>query len=416
MEKLFLLFALGFVFGSAGTWLLTRKHVASIREKEQALSRELAQKSMIQAELECSLKEQKAGYEEKLAMVKEYREGLKSEFQVLAAQILEEKSLAISQLNKENIGNVLTPLREQLVDFRRRVDDVYDKESQGRAALLNEISCLKSLGMKMSQDATNLTRALKGDGKVQGDWGQVILERLLEMAGLEKGREYDVQVNTRDTEGNRFIPDVIVRLPQHRDTIIDSKVSLTAFERYCSAQDEAEKARALKDHLISIRKHVDELSAKDYNTLPGVHSVDCVLMFVPVEAAYLTALKEDPSLFTDAFAKNITVVCPSTLLSTLKIIAYIWRIEKQQRNTQEIAARASDLFDKFCTFAAVFLETGESIKKAQEKFEQSLKALATGKGNLIRRAEAFRALGVGGKKKIPQELLDLDDPEGKNDT
>ena len=404
-----------FLVGATGSWVISGRNVVALKDRIHNVDLDLAGKNVLLTEMGVRLNDQRTSFEERLALVNETREAMKSEFQNLATQIMEEKTKALTLQNRENIGTILNPLREQIGDFRRRVDDVYDRESQGRAALVNEISSLKSLNLKISEDAINLTRALKGDGKTQGDWGQIILERALEMAGLEKGKEYEIQVNTHDLEGNRFLPDAIVRLPQSRDVVVDSKASLTAFEKYCSSSTDSERAAALKDHLISIRKHINELSEKAYNDLQEVDSLDYVLMFVPIEAAYVVAIKEEPSLFEEAFKKNIILVCPTTLLATLKIVAYSWRLEKQQRNSREIAQRAADLYDKFCSFLNVFCEMGDSIKKAEARYEQSLKYLSTGKGSLIRKSKELTALGVKGKKEIPPKLLEQCDDDSTGD-
>jgi DNA recombination protein RmuC len=359
--------------------------------------------------MENKVRDQQKGFEEKMVLVNENKELLKVEFKNLANQIMEEKSKSFTLQNKESIGIILNPLREQLGEFKRKVEDVYVKESEGRAALVNEIANLKSLNMQISDDAVNLTKALKGDAKTQGDWGQVVLERVFELSGLERGREYEIQVHTHDSEGNRFFPDAIVRLPASRDVIVDSKVSLVAYEQYCSAESDAERAIALKNHVLSIRKHISELAEKAYNKLEEVASPDYVLLFMPIESAYVIAIKHEPSLFEEAFNKNIVIVCPTTLLSTLKTIEYTWRIEKQQQNSKTIAQKAGDLLDKFCSFLSTFVEMGESIKKAQEKHDQALKYLSYGKGNLIKKAEELKALGVSGKKEIPQKLLDQGD-------
>jgi DNA recombination protein RmuC len=359
--------------------------------------------------MENKVKDQQKGFEEKMILVNENKELLKAEFKNLANQIMEEKSKSFTLQNKESIGIILNPLLEQLGEFKRKGEDVYVKESEGRAALVNEIANLKSLNIQISDDAVNLTKALKGDAKTQGDWGQVVLERVFELSGLEKRREYEIQVHTHDSEGNRFFPDAIVRLPASRDVIVDSKVSLVAYEQYCSAESDAERAIALKNHVLSIRKHISELAEKAYNKLEEVASPDYVLLFMPIESAYVIAIKHEPSLFEEAFNKNIVIVCPTTLLSTLKTIEYTWRIEKQQQNSKTIAQKAGDLLDKFCSFLSTFVEMGESIKKAQEKHDQALKYLSYGKGNLIKKAEELKALGVSGKKEIPQKLLDQGD-------
>jgi DNA recombination protein RmuC len=391
------------------TWFFHRRAAFILREQINNRDREITELSMLEAEMENKVRDQQKGFEEKMVLVNENKELLKVEFKNLANQIMEEKSKSFTLQNKESIGIILNPLREQLGEFKRKVEDVYVKESEGRAALVNEIANLKSLNMQISDDAVNLTKALKGDAKTQGDWGQVVLERVFELSGLERGREYEIQVHTHDSEGNRFFPDAIVRLPASRDVIVDSKVSLVAYEQYCSAESDAERAIALKNHVLSIRKHISELAEKAYNKLEEVASPDYVLLFMPIESAYVIAIKHEPSLFEEAFNKNIVIVCPTTLLSTLKTIEYTWRIEKQQQNSKTIAQKAGDLLDKFCSFLSTFVEMGESIKKAQEKHDQALKYLSYGKGNLIKKAEELKALGVSGKKEIPQKLLDQGD-------
>jgi DNA recombination protein RmuC len=404
-----LILIIGILLGISVTWFFHRRAAFILREQINNRDREITELSMLEAEMENKVRDQQKGFEEKMVLVNENKELLKVEFKNLANQIMEEKSKSFTLQNKESIGIILNPLREQLGEFKRKVEDVYVKESEGRAALVNEIANLKSLNIQISDDAVNLTKALKGDAKTQGDWGQVVLERVFELSGLEKRREYEIQVHTHDSEGNRFFPDAIVRLPASRDVIVDSKVSLVAYEQYCSAESDAERAIALKNHVLSIRKHISELAEKAYNKLEEVASPDYVLLFMPIESAYVIAIKHEPSLFEEAFNKNIVIVCPTTLLSTLKTIEYTWRIEKQQQNSKTIAQKAGDLLDKFCSFLSTFVEMGESIKKAQEKHDQALKYLSYGKGNLIKKAEELKALGVSGKKEIPQKLLDQGD-------
>jgi DNA recombination protein RmuC len=283
---------------------------------------------------------------------------------------------------------------------------VYVSESKDRASLSAELNILKQINQRMSEEAVNLTSALKGGSQTQGAWGQLALERVLEMSGLEKGREYEIQVHTHDEEGNRFLPDVIVRLPEKRDVVIDSKVSLTAYERYCSTGNEEEKRTAMKAHLTSVRQHIAELGAKRYQDLREVRTLDFVLLFIPVEAAFVLAIKEDASLFREAFEKNIILVCPSTLLVTLRTVANIWRYERQNRNAVKIAKQAGALHDKFVSFVNTLEEVGRSLKKASDSYEEAYRQLATGRGNLVGRAEAFKALGVKAGKSFSQSVLD----------
>jgi len=356
--------------------------------------------------LQATILQERKNSEEKLKVLLEAKEQLKAEFQNLANQIFEEKGARFTEKNRENLATILNPLRDQLADFRKKVEDAYVNESKDRASLSAEINLLKQINQRISEDAVNLTNALKGDSKAQGNWGQLALERVLEMSGLEKGREYEIQVHAHDEEGNRFLPDVIVRLPEKRDVIIDSKVSLTAYERYYSAENEEEKEAAMKAHLISLRQHITELSAKKYHDLKEVRALDFVLMFIPVEAAFIVAIKEDNELFREAFERNIVMVCPSTLLVTLRTIANIWRYERQNQNAVTIAKRAGDLHDKFVSFVNTLEEVGKALKKASDSYEEAYKHLSSGRGNLVRRAEAFKALGVKTNKNLPQALLD----------
>ena len=405
-QNVVLILVIGILLGVMGTWIVKKRMEILFREQIHNRDVELAELSMLETEMENRLRDQQKTFEEKMSLFNDSKNLMKAEFENLATRILEEKSQAMTLQNKDGIASILDPLKVQLNDFKRKVEDVYDKEAQGRAALVNELGNLKSLNVQISEDATNLTKALKGDAKTQGDWGQVVLERVFELSGLERGREYEIQVHTHDSEGNRFFPDAIVRLPANRDVVVDSKVSLVAYEQYCSAESDAERSIALKNHILSVRKHINELSEKDYNKLEEVQSLDYVLLFMPIESAYVTAIKQDTSLFEEAFNKNVIIVCPTTLLSTLKTIEYTWRIEKQQQNSKAIAQKAGDLFDKFCSFLNTFIEVGESIKRAQEKHDQALKYLSSGKGNLIKKTEELKALGVSGKKEIPQKLLE----------
>jgi DNA recombination protein RmuC len=375
------------------------------KKANQELEQQIATKNIALADMAARVTEERRQMDEKLALLNEAKEQMKTDFQNLANQILEEKSKTFTEQNKEKLDGILLPLREQLGDFKKKVEDVYDKESQGRATLLNEIGNLQKLNLKISEDAINLTNALKGDNKAQGNWGQLALERVLEMSGLEKGREYEIQVHAHDEEGNRFLPDVVIRLPQEKDVVVDAKVSLNAYEQYCSVSNPEERIAALNNHLLSMRNHIRDLSLKKYDSLKEIRSLDYVLMFIPIEAAFLTAIKEDKSLFSEAFTKNIILVCPSTLLVTLRTIANIWRYEYQNQNAQEIARKAADLYDKIVSFIETLQEVGDHLKKSTDKYEAAMKSLSSGKGNVIRRIEEFKQLGVKGKKTVPQELL-----------
>jgi DNA recombination protein RmuC len=379
-------------------------------EKELYASRqEVSQKQSDIARLETIIDKERRQTEEKLALLNEAKEQMKSDFQNLANRILEEKSAKFTEQNKLNIDTIMSPLRDQLSEFKKRVEDVYDKESKDRVSLFMEITNLKQLNQKISEDAVNLTNALKGDNKTQGTWGELALERVLEMSGLQKGREYEVQVHTHDANGSGYKPDVVIYLPENKQVIVDAKVSLLAYEQYCSADTEEERRAKLKDHVAAVRNQVRLLSSKNYDQLLEVRSLDYVLLFINVEAAFLAAIKEDKELFSDAFAKNIILVCPSTLLVTLRTIANIWRYEYQNQNAQTIAKKAADLYDKFVTFVATLEDVNAAIRKASAECDSAIKLLSTGKGNLVKKVEDFKQLGVKGKKNLPIQLIDASD-------
>jgi len=357
------------------------------------------------SELDTRLEDERKNAGEKLVLLQEAREQLKLEFQNVANKIFEDKSQKFTEQNKENIEGVLKPMREQLVDFKKKVEDVYDKESKDRISLLTEIIHLKSLNERISEDAINLTNALKGQSKTRGSWGEMILERVLEESGLHKGREYEVQAMYASEEGHRRHPDVIVHLPEGKDIVIDSKVSLTAYEKYCSADTDEKREKRLKEHLISIRTHIKDLSEKRYEELEGITTLDFVLMFLPIEGAFWTAIESEQGLFNEAFNKNIMLVSPSTLLATLRIINNIWRYEDQNKNAMIIAKKAGDLYGKFVGFVEALEDVGQKIGKAQESYKTARDRLSKGKGNLVRRTEELKQLGVKAKKELPADLI-----------
>jgi DNA recombination protein RmuC len=359
------------------------------------------------AELRTSLSEQSKQSAEKIALLNEAREQLKHEFQNLAHRIFEEKSHRFSDQNRANLDQLINPLREQLGDFKKRVEDVYDKESRDRAALHAEINHLKELNQRIGKEALNLTRALKGDSKTRGNWGEVVLERVLEASGLQKGREYDVQVSCSDALGKRYQPDVIVRLPEGKDVIIDAKVSLKDYESFFNSEDPVEKEKALRAHIEALRTHLRQLAAKDYQDLEGVRSLDFVLMFIPVEAAFLAAVEKDGAIFGEAFEKNIMLVSPSTLLVTLRTIQNIWRYEYQNHYALEIAKRAGALYDKFVGFIESLEEIGLQLDKAKAAYRSAFDRLTAGRGNLVRRTQELRAMGVKATKELSPRIVEL---------
>ncbi|KPJ99488.1 MAG: hypothetical protein AMJ60_04895 [Desulfobacterales bacterium SG8_35] len=375
---------------------------------EEGLEKAKQENTVLQtklSELETRLEDERRNAEEKLALLQEAREQLKMEFQNVANKIFEDKSQKFTEQNRENIEGVLKPMREQLLDFKKKVEDVYDKESKDRVSLLNEIIHLKTLNERISEDALNLTNALKGQSKTRGSWGEMILERVLEESGLQKGREYEVQTMFASEEGQRRHPDVIVHLPEGKDIVIDSKVSLTAYEKYCTAETEEKRDKRLKEHIISIRTHIKTLSEKRYEELEGIRTLDFVLMFLPIEGAFWTAIESEQGLFNEAFDKNIMLVSPSTLLATLRIINNIWRYEDQNKNALIIAKKAGDLHDKFVGFVEALDDIGQKIDKARESYHTARNRLADGKGNLVRRSVELRQLGVKAQKELPEGLV-----------
>ncbi len=378
---------------------------------EQALEKEKQVQESLRADkldlekrlsqLSTTLDAERRQFDEKIALLNDARQRLTVEFKLLAEQILDEKGKTFAENSKAQMDGLITPLREQLGDFKKRVEDVYDKESRDRAALFNEIGHLKTLNERIGQDALNLTHALKGDVKTMGGWGEVVLARILEASGLEKGRAYETQVSLSDGRGNRFQPDVIVRLPEGRDVIVDAKVSLKAYERYHAADDEETRTAAIKAHLASLRGHFKGLSDKHYEDLEGIRTLDFVLMFVPIEAAFFTALEHDRTLFDDAFEKSVILVGPSTLLVTLRTIGNIWRVADQNANAREIARQAGALYDKFVGFIDALENVGRQLDRAKDAYRTARDRLSTGKGNLVRRAEQLKSLGVKANKAIP---------------
>lgn len=380
------------------------------RERELSSAREQLGRQETQLQLE------RRQHEEKLKMLQQAREQMTHEFRNLANEILEQKGAAFTERNRENLQSILNPLSEKIRLFEKKVEETYDKESKQRFSLQQEIHNLQELNKRISEDALNLTRALKGESKTQGTWGEVILERVLERSGLRRGSEYEVQVNLRSEEGRSRQPDVIVHLPEGKNVIIDAKVSLSAYERYSSETDDALRAEHLKQHLQSIRNHVKQLSDKDYHQLKDVQSLDFVILFLPVEAAFTLAIQEDNRLFTEAFEKNIMLVGPSTLLATLRTIQNIWRYEHQNRNAMEIAARAGRLYDKFVAFAEELETIGRYLGQTQKSYETARNRLTSGSGNLVGQVEKLKKLGARASKQLSPQMLSEAADEDPADT
>ncbi|MEN8257478.1 MAG: DNA recombination protein RmuC [Thermodesulfobacteriota bacterium] len=358
------------------------------------------------AALQTKIAEERKASEDKLKLLEQAEVKLTKEFENLANRIFEEKHEKFSKVSKTNMESMLTPMREQLTSFRERVDHVYDKENKERASLLSEIKQLKSLNERIDADALNLTKALKGDSKLRGNWGEMQLERLLEESGLGKGREYEVQVSLQNEEGKRLQPDVVIHLPEKKDVVIDSKVSLVAYEQYHAADSDDDRQRQVKSHIASLRNHISDLSGKNYDELIGVNSLDLVIMFVPIEPALLLAFEHEPNLFNEAFNRNILLVSPSTLMATLQIINNIWRYEHQNLNALQIATDAGRLHDQFVLFVEALEKVGDQLNKATDSYDTAHKRLTSGRGNLVGRTQKLKKLGAKTKKVINAQLLE----------
>lgn len=352
------------------------------------------------ASMTTSLELERKQFDEKLALLNESRDKLTVEFKNIANEIFEDKSKKFTDTSKASLSTILSPLQEKISQFEKRVEETYDKESKERFSLAREIKSLQELNNRISEEAVNLTNALKGDNKAQGSWGEFVLESILEKSGLVKGREYEVQVSMKSEDGSKLQPDVVVHLPESRDIIIDSKVSLKAWDAYNATDEQGSRSELMKQHVASIRNHVNGLSSKDYQNLSGVNSLDYVFLFMPIEAAYTAAIQEDPNLFQYAFERNIIFVVPTTLLTSLKTVQNLWRLAQQNQNANEIAEKAGALYDKFVAFVEDLEEIGNRIDASKKSYEKAHNKLVSGRGNLVRRAETLKELGAKTSKQL----------------
>lgn len=337
--------------------------------------------------------------------VEKLQEKFAKEFENLANKILEEKTSKFTEQNRENLKNILSPLQDKIHLFEKKVEDTHKESIDYHAALRQQILGLREMNEQMSKETVNLTKALKGDSKMQGNWGELVLERVLEKSGLEKGREYDVQQSFTNTDGQRVFPDVVVSLPDGKKMIIDSKVSLTAYERYINEESDLLKITYLKEHVNSIKRHVEQLGEKNYHDLYQIESPDFVLLFIPIEPAFASALNEDTTLYNRAFEKNVVIVTPSTLLATLRTIDSMWANQKQQENAYEIARQAGALYDKFEGFVTDLVKIGKKMDEAKTEYGNAMNKLVDGKGNLITSVEKLKKMGAKAKKALPENIL-----------
>ena len=399
-----------------------REELARLREQAQALpdlksdlNQARTERENLRSELaqtQALLSAERNALPEKIALLQGSREQFSDHFKALASNILEEKAKSFSAKSQADLGQLLDPLKTQLDQFRSRVDEVYVQESNGRSALTAQVKDMMEMNKRLSQDADNLTKALKGSSKTQGNWGELILERILEASGLRKGVEYTVQESYSREDGSRGQPDVVINLPEDKHLIVDSKVSLTAYSEYMSAESDAAREGFLGRHIDSLRNHIKGLSEKKYESLYGLNSLDHVVLFVPIESAFILATSSDIRLWEEAWRKNVLLVCPSTFLFVVRTVNHLWRQEHQNRNVQEIAERGGALYDKFVGFVEDLQSVGQRLAQTKDSYDKAFGKLSTGRGNLVRQAENLRDLGVRPARRLPTALV-LPDLEEK---
>ncbi len=405
----FVFLFVGLLAGSLVAWLLLRSRIALAEANGRAAGElERTASTARIATLEEALQNEQRQAQEKLALLSEAREQLTNQFKALAEEILDAKSKKFTEQNQTNLTQLLTPLQQRIAEFKTKVEEVYVNEGKDRSALAKQVEMLTTLNNTLSQDTQNLTTALKGDSKAQGNWGELLLDRVLEMTGLVCGQHYDRQESVAGEDGTtRNIPDVVLHMPGDRHLVVDAKMTLPDYRAYASAENEDDRASALKKHLTSIRNHIKGLSEKEYQKLYGLKSLDFVVMFIPLEPAFGLAVVSDPDLVYEAWQKNVLLASPSTFLSVVRTVTNLWRREDLSRNAQDISKRGAELYDKLVGFVEDLQNVGASIAKAQENYDNALKKLSEGRGNLIRQAELLRTLGVKPSKSLPPKLVEI---------
>ena len=396
-----------------------REQLEEVKARRDELNAQVGTLRETRSTLDAKNKELRTRLDEQEERIEKQQEQLRDQFENLANDILEEKAEKFTEQNEENLDQLLEPLQERLGEFKKKVEETYEKGLKERSQLEAQIEQLSELNETMSERAEDLTDALEGQSKTQGDWGEMVLERILEESGLQEGREYHTQVSRTNGQGTRLRPDVVIELPEERFVVIDAKVSLTAYRRFVSADGEEETDGHLNDHLQSVRSHVNGLAGKDYGSLYGEQSPDFVLMFMPIEPAFAMALQNDESLYQSAFDQGVVIVSPTTLQATIATIANIWRQERQNQNAREIAERGGRLYDKFVLFAEALEEVGNRIEQAQDSYHTAKKRLSDGRGNLLRQVEMLRELGAENSKTLPDTLeeelpTDRDEEEARS--
>jgi DNA recombination protein RmuC len=392
----------------------TLERLAAAEKKVAETLAHINHQDIREAKLITLLKNERKHAVEKLRLLEEAREQLKLQFSSLAQQIFDEKSVRFSELNRDKLDAILQPFSSQLNGLKQDINEIYRNDSRERTSLKSEILQLRDLNLQINQEANNLTNALRSDTKVQGNWGELVLERVLERSGLRKGIEYETQGGFRDHNNRLLKPDVIIHLPEGKDIIIDSKVSLRSWEKYVNSEHEVQRSRHLTELTAAIRDHVSTLSRKNYPGLTGIHSLDFVLMFMPIEAAFSAAFQQDENLFAEALTSNIIIVTPTTLLATLRTVENIWNYEHQSKNSLEIARRAGIMYDKFRGFVEEMDKIGKQLATCHTTYDSALLKLTRGRGNLIAQAEQLKELGVQVKKEIPKTITDIAELDLKN--
>lgn len=377
----------------------TQNQLDAKRQDEQQLLTQLATEKEAR-------KQEFASHQEKITLLQESRDQLSQEFERLSQKIFAQKSKEFSEQNKEGMISLLTPFREQLDGLKKKVEEVYVADAKDRAGLKQQIIDLQQQNLQMTQEAHALSQALRGEKKTQGNWGEMVLETVLEKSGLREGHEYRREDNLTTSEGKRYRPDVVIQLPDNKHLVVDSKVSLNAYTDYVSAESDAQKAMYAKAHVEAIRKHIRDLSDKAYQTLEGIHSPDFVFLFMPIEPAFVLAFQEDEALFNEAFERRIVVVTPTTLLATLKTVANIWAMENRNRHTEKLADQAGKVYDKLATVVERLERLGKNLTTAQNTYDETWKALKDGRGNLVNQVAHFQQFGIKVKKELAKELTE----------
>ncbi len=386
------------------TYLKQEEGYSLLQKRNEDLVEENNKLHLSVRETQIQMEEQEKQTQEKLKMLEEHRSEIKEEFAQLASKVFESNSKDFSKFSQESLSSIIKPMESQLSDFKKQINSLYSDESKERAMLKQEIMSLKELNQQISQDAINLTNALKGEKKQQGIWGEMILEKVLESSGLRKGIEYTREVPLKNDDGKTYRPDVLVHLPDKRDLIIDAKTSLNAYEKYISAETDKMKELYLNEHVKATRRHIKDLASKNYEKLLGINTLDFIFMFVPIEGALALALEKDASLYDDAFKKQILLVGPTTLLIAMRAIENVWKYEKQTQNAKEIARRAGALYDKFVSFSEDMVKLSKQFDTLQSSFESAKKRLSEGRGNIVRQVEQLKEMGAKTSKSIPKEI------------